>query len=294
MWKKMKKIDLVESVKMDTKIIDVIFGYGRILGLTPHSKRLSEKLICLQKLYSFLIFTLLASLLSFYFFDLTYNIRPLSTQYILIVLLMLTYVTHDFYVFIIVKFCKGAKWFQMIQCLKRLPCHKNRFTLYHLQFVISQLVGVSFTIVGICIYSFFFTITYAFGILLICIEINSQLFYVVLRCIILEMLLCRYQHQNYLVLKAGSQARFHNLFKILTKIKRNLLLMKTAIDLFNDIFGWTTLLNIFSISVRTLIHIDIFITKGSSLYLSTNPGSICSALYQITLLLLIWVWSSEF
>ncbi|KAJ3620274.1 hypothetical protein MTP99_004240 [Tenebrio molitor] len=173
---------------MDTKIIDVIFGYGRILGLTPHSKRLSEKLICLQKLYSFLIFTL----------------------------------------------------------------------------------------------------TYTFGILLICIEINSQLFYVVLRCIILEMLLCRYQHQNYLVLQAGSRAHFHNLFKILTKIKRNLLLMKTAIDLFNDIFGWTTLLNIFSISVRTLIHIDIFITKGSSLYLTTNTASILNTLYQITLLLIIW------
>jgi hypothetical protein len=280
---------------MDTKIINVIFGYGRILGLTPHSDRLSEKLTCLQKLYSFLIFTLLASLLNLYFFDLTLdNIRPLSTQYILIVLLLLTYVTHDFYVFIIVKFCKGAKWFQMIQCLERVHCHKNRFTLYHLQFVMSQLVGFSFTIVGICIYFFFFTRTYTFGILLICIEINSQMFYVVLRCIILEMLLCRYQHQNYLVLQAGSRAHFHNLFKILTKIKRNLLLMKTAIDLFNDIFGWTTLLNIFSISVRTLIHIDIFITKGSSLYLTTNTASILNTLYQITLLLIIWVWSSIF
>jgi hypothetical protein len=111
---------------MDTKIINVIFGYGRMLGLTPHSDRLSEKLTCLQKLYSFLIFTLLASLLNFYFFYLTLdNIRPLSTQYILIVLLLLTYVTHDFYVFIIVKFCKGAKWFQMIQCLERVHCHKN-------------------------------------------------------------------------------------------------------------------------------------------------------------------------
>jgi hypothetical protein len=280
---------------MDTKIIDVIFGYGRILGLTPHSDRLCEKTTRLQKFYSFLIFTLLASLLNFYFFGLVLdNTRPLSTQYILIVLLILTYVTHDFYVLIIVNFSKCAKWYQMVQCLKRVPCHKNRFTSYHLQFVMSQIVGFSLTIVGICICSFFFTITYAFGILINCIEINLQLFYVVLRCIILEMLLCRYQHQKYLVLKAGSQAHSHKLFKILTKIKHNLFLMNNAIDLFNDIFGWTTLLNIFLGSVRTLLHMDKTITKDTSVYLSNNPASIWNMLYQTTLLLIIWVRNNFF
>jgi hypothetical protein len=171
---------------------------------------------------------------------------------------------------------------------------QNRFASYHLQLVMSQLVGFFFTVVGICIYFFFFSIKFAVGIFLLCIEINLQLFYVVLRCIILEMLKCRYQHQKCLVLKAGSQAHFRNLFRIVTKIKHNLFLIKTEIDLFNDIFGWTILLNIFSASLRILIHIDSFITKDRTFHLSTNPGSICSTLYQITLLLLIWVWSSKF
>jgi hypothetical protein len=280
---------------MDTKIINVIFGYGRMFWLTPRSDRLSEKPTRLQKFYSFLIFTLLASCLTFFFFRIRLvNATPLSTKYILVTLLLVTYVMHDFYVFIIVKCRKCAKWFEMIQCLERVRCHKNRYASYHLQFVMAQLVGLSFTVVGICIYSFFFSIKFAVGIFLLCIEINLQLFYVVLRCIILEMLKCRYQHQKCLILKARSQAHFHNLFKIVTKIKHNLFLIKTAIDLFNDIFGWTTLLNIFSASVRTLIHIDSLITKESTFHLSTNPGSICNALYQITLLLLIWVWSSKF
>jgi hypothetical protein len=280
---------------MDTKIINVIFEYGRKLWLTPHSDSLSEKPTRLEKFYSFLIFTLLASCVNFYFFGIRLvNTTPLSAEYILVALLLVTYVMHDIYVFIIVKFCKCGKWFEMVQCLERVRCHKNRFPSYHLQFVMSQLVGFSFTVVGICIYLFFFTIKHAVGILVVCIEINLQLFYVVLRCIILEMLKCRYQHQKSLILKAGSQAHFHNLFKIVTKIKHNLFLIKTAIDLFNDIFGWATLLNIFSASVRTLTHIDSMITKESTFHLSTNPGNICSALYQITLLLLIWVRSSRF
>jgi hypothetical protein len=280
---------------MDTEIINVIFEYGRMLWLTPHSDRLSEKPTRLQKFSSFLIFTLLTSCLNFFFFGIKLvNTRRLSTEYILVALLLVTYVMHDFYIFIIVKCRKCAKWFEMIQCLERVRCHKNRFASYHLQFVMSQLMGFSFTVVGICIYLFFFSINYAVGMFLLCIEISLQLFYVVLRCIILEMLLCRYQHQKCLILKAGSQAHFHNLFRIVTKIKHNLFLIKTAIDLFNDIFGWTTLLNIFSASVRTLTHIDSMITKESTFHLSTNPGNICSALYQITLLLLIWVRSSRF
>ncbi|KAH0813380.1 hypothetical protein GEV33_009411 [Tenebrio molitor] len=98
----------------------------------------------------------------------------------------------------------------------------------------------------------------------------------------------RYQHQKYLVLKAGSQAHSHKLFKILTKIKHNLFLMNNAIDLFNDIFGWTTLLNIFLGSVRILLHMDKTITKDTSVYLSNNPASIWNMLYQTTLLLIIW------
>jgi hypothetical protein len=280
---------------MDTKIIDVIFGYGRILGLTPHPDTLSEKPTRLQKFYSILIFTLLASCVNLYFFGLQLdNSRPFSTQYILTVLLIVTQVMHDFYVLIIVKFCKCAKWFQMVRCLERVPCHKNRYMSYHLQFVMSQLAGFFFTLAGICIYLFFFNTTIAIGMFLICIEIELQLFYVALQCIILEMLLCRYHHQKYLVLKAGSQTHCHNLFRIVTKIKHNLFLMKNAIDLFNDIFGWTTVLNIFSTFVRTLTHLDNVIKKGISLYLSTDSASICSALYQITLLLIIWVWSSRF
>jgi hypothetical protein len=70
--------------------------------------------------------------------------------------------------------------------------------------------------------------------------------------------------------------------------------MNNAIDLFNDIFGWTTLLNIFLGSVRTLLHMDKTITKDTSVYLSNNPASIWNMLYQTTLLLIIWVRNNFF
>jgi hypothetical protein len=102
-YEKQKYFDSVGSDKMDTKIINVIFEYGRKLWLTPHSDSLSEKPTRLEKFYSFLIFTLLASCVNFYFFGIRLvNTTPLSAEYILVALLLVTYVMHDIYVFIII------------------------------------------------------------------------------------------------------------------------------------------------------------------------------------------------
>jgi hypothetical protein len=281
----------MKSVKMDTKIIDVIFQFGSILLITPRSVRSNRKLTYFQKLCGFLTFILLTSCINFYFFGIRLvGKKPPTTQYILLILMIITYFIHDFNILIIVKLHKHAQWFQLMKYLECTQCHKNKFKQYYLQFVISQVTGFVVALIGNCIYLFLFNVIHMIGILIICTEIYMQLFYLVLRCIILNMLLSRYQYQNQLLLKPISkEAQIRHLLKVLMDVQDNLLILKKAADVFNDIFGWTTLLNIFATSIRTLIILDIFVRREGPFQLLRDTRSLLSISYQITLLLIAWV-----
>ncbi|KAJ3632534.1 hypothetical protein MTP99_009534 [Tenebrio molitor] len=61
-----------------------------------------------------------------------------------------------------------------------------------------------------------------------------------------------------------------------------------AADIFNDIFGWTTLLNIFAASIRTLTVLDIFIKNEGPFQLYSNTRSLLNISFHATVLLISW------
>jgi hypothetical protein len=275
-----------KSVKMDTKIIEVIFRFGHILSLTPQSVKLNRKFTYFQKFCNLLMFILLTISLNFYFF----RIKLVSTQRILTNLMLIIFAMHDFYILIIVKFHKQFQWFHLIKYLQYTQCHKNKFKLYYLQFVITQSIEVILILVGVCIYFILFGVGNMIAIILISTELYLQSFYLVLRCIVLEMLWSRYQYQKLVLLKVKPEKVLIQYFlKVLVKTHHNLFILKETVDVFNDIFGWTTLMSIFSTSIRTLHLLDVFIRNDGPFQVSNSTGTMLSILYQIIIFLKSWV-----
>jgi hypothetical protein len=182
---------------MDTKIFGVIFPVGNLLSLTPKSVKSNRKLTKCQKINGLLMFIFLELCFYFYLFViLTKSEVLLSTvQKILLALLTTTYVMHNFYILIIVQFRKRNQWFRLIKYLERIPCHKCKFRLYCFQYVMSQLIVFAVLIFRSINNQNSIIVVFSIGI-----EIYLQIFYVVLTCIVLEMLLSRYHHQNQVLL----------------------------------------------------------------------------------------------
>jgi hypothetical protein len=185
---------------------------------------------------------------------------------------------------------KHILWIKLLKGLRQTRCHKKKPKSYYLQFVISQLVVLTVIIVGSGTNSFFFDFSQVLANLMICTEMYLQLFDATLRCIILEMVLSRYQYQYYELTEASPQElKLYYCLKVLKRTKCDILILKSAVDSYNDIFGWSTLMNIFTTSLRTLLILDIFMKSDGTFTLVGGTGPTCNMFFQITVLFLCWV-----
>jgi hypothetical protein len=263
---------------MDLKIINLIFKCGRILSITPSSTK-QRNLNNFEKLYGYVIFATVTSFIWYKTFltgvsnsDLTYS------QFILALAAIFTYTIHNFYVFVIMKLQKHSAWFRLLERLEDTQCYKNKQNLYHLQFVMSHLIALSVIVVNNYLSLIYCDTAQTLFSLVMCIELYLQFFYLVLRCIILEMFLSRYHHQNNLLQRAALK----NFPKIPKRTKQDLFILEDAVKIFNDIFGWASLLDIFSTGLRTLIFLDIVVKNDLRF-------EFFEVLFEFIFLLLCWV-----
>jgi hypothetical protein len=270
---------------MDTKIIDVLFRLGNLLLITPKSVRTNRKLTKCEKINGLMMFIFSQLCVHIYLFGILTK-SPLSTvQKILMALLTTTFLIHNFYILIVVQFSKRTKWCRLIKYLESIPCQKCKFRLYCFQYAVPQLIVVAAVILRIL-----YDRNSAIAVLIMGIEISLQIFYVVLGCIVLEMLLSRYHYQNQVLLKVWSQRmQLQQILKVSREAKHSLFVLKSSVDIFNDIFGWTTLLNIFNASIRTLIYVDGFIKKRGPFLVSSDAGNTIATLIQVIFLFIMWV-----
>jgi hypothetical protein len=276
---------------MDLRAIELIFRFGNTFSLTPPPTRLKRNLTPHQKMRSTFVFIML----TIYIFYNTFVKRAVYTslsitQLTIAVLTTTTYCLHNLYIFIIMKNFKHILWIKLLKGLRQTRCHKKKPKSYYLQFVISQLVVLTVIIVGSGINSFFFDFSQVLANLMICTEMYLQLFDATLRCIILEMVLSRYQYQYYELTEASpDELKLHSCLKVLKRTKYDILILKSAVDSYNDIFGWSTLMNIFTTSLRTLLILDIFMKSDGTFTLVGGTGPTCNMFFQITVLFLCWV-----
>jgi hypothetical protein len=200
------------------------------------------------------------------------------TQLIMAILTTTAYCLHNSYIFTS----------KLVECLGTTQCHKNELKIYYI--VMSQLVILTLIIAGNAVDSFFFDFNFVLANAMVCTETYLQLFDASLRCTILEMLLSRFKYQNYLLTQASLQKlEYHSYLNMVRRNKYNILILKNAVKIYNDIFGWTTLLNVFTTSIRTLLDIDIFMKIDISFDLVYTSGDIFNMFFQMTVLSTCWV-----
>jgi hypothetical protein len=263
---------------MDLKIINLIFKCGRILSITPSSTR-QRNLNNFEKLYGYVIFATLTSFTWYNIFLTGVSKSNLTqSQYILALAAIFTFTIHNFYIFVIMKLQKHSAWFRLLERLEYTQCYKNNQKLYHLQFVMSHLIALSIIVVYKYLYLIYIDTAQMLFSLVMCIELYLQFFYLVLRCIILEMFLSRYHLQNNLLQRAALK----NFPKIPKRTKQDLFILEDAVKIFNDIFGWASLLEIISTGLKTLIFLDIVIKNELRF-------EFFQVLFEFIFLLLCWV-----
>ncbi|KAJ3620239.1 hypothetical protein MTP99_004206 [Tenebrio molitor] len=75
---------------------------------------------------------------------------------------------------------------------------------------------------------------------------------------------------------------------ILLNVKRSVLALKDAVDLFNDIFGWNNLLSIFFIALRSLFYLDSVIKRENNVE-TRVPESYWQVVGRLFFMLTFWV-----
>jgi hypothetical protein len=276
---------------MDLSAMNLTFRFGNIFSLTPPSTRLKKRLPLHHKIRSFFVFTVLMINIFYNIYVRRISYSKLSiTQVTMVALTNIIDCLHNSYIFVIIKIYKQIKWVKLLKHLQRTPCHKNKTKTYHLQFVTSQLFVSSILIAQNSTASLFFDLNLLRATITICIETYLQFFDATLRCIILQMVLSRYQYQNIVLTGASShKLNYHSYLQILRRTKRDVVVLKNAVEVFNDIFGWTTLLHIFNASIRTLVNIDIFMRRDGTFSSGSGFVRIFNIVFHLTVLLLSWV-----
>ncbi|KAH0808189.1 hypothetical protein GEV33_014602 [Tenebrio molitor] len=168
---------------------------------------------------------------------------------------------YSFYTLIIAGLTKRRQWFLLVRHLERVECEINNAKSLYMIFFVSNAIYLAVSVYTVSVWTralgFRFVNTYVFELL----PVYSQFFITVSICVILKMIQSRYKHQKILLIRHFTQARKQLSYLILFKIKRSLLVLKDAVDLFNDIFGWNILLSIFFGAVRSLIYIETTVRR---------------------------------
>jgi hypothetical protein len=276
---------------MNLRAIELIFRFGNIFSLTPPPTKVKRNLTPHQKIRSTFVFIML-TIHIFYntFVRRASYLRLGLTQLTIAALTTTTYCLHNLYSFIIMKNFKHHHWIKLLKYLRHTRCHKKKPKSYYLQFVVSQLVVLTVIIVGNGTSSYFFDISVVQGHIMVSTEMYLQLFDATVRCIILEMVLSRYQYQDLVLTQASPhKLKFHSYLKVLKRTKYDIFILKSAVDAYNDIFGWTTLVNIFTTSLRTLLNIDVFMQSDGTFSLNGAPGVTFYMFFQMTIIFMCWV-----
>lgn len=267
---------------MDVTVLETIFKFGKLLSLTPSSLKIQNS-NNFQKFHTFVI----CSAYNAIFFGTIIVGWPLYTrmttmQFILGLFLAVALYVNDHFIFFSAKIYKRDEWSKLITSLEFITDERNSFKMYFWSFTSTQIFMVLIVNFGSIVTWKNFGFTGFVLNLLEFLQIYIEVFGVVLRFIILDILRSRYRQQVVMFQKLSDKVFFK-------KLKFNILILDDAVRCFNSLFGWPILTSIFGCSLKTLIWLDIWIKSDGSFATSDSFLKILNSLYHTTLALIRWV-----
>ncbi|KAJ3620260.1 hypothetical protein MTP99_004227 [Tenebrio molitor] len=235
---------------MDLAMIEFLCKFGRIFAFTPYSCN-NRHPSFFQRCHICLVF----AIYTVTFFGVQYVAAPQYSQLtrIQLVLSAVTYTNFYFtnvHILVVVMGLNQNRWVRLIDLLKSIEIRLDtkQFTILKLSLVI---------FLSLCAFELFVTFYY-FGLVtfLLFLPTNiytySQFTYSICTCVVLQMVLTRYQHYTKAVLN-----RTDELFTVLQRVKLGVFTLKKCVNAFNDIFGWTTLGSVFCGTFKCFVYIDV-------------------------------------
>lgn len=236
---------------MDSKIINTCLYFGKFLAFTPSTIQ-NKSLKFFQKIHPavmFLIFTIWQIYSLYQRKEIYWGFSAI--QLVLKIVTDIAMYAHIIHILIRVMILRYKKWYTLFKILLKFETNKLTKKIY-LFVVLPYLV---FFVTGFINYSSWIRLIGIFFVKLYLIELfqtYSLLVYMILSIVVLKIMLENYRLQNHLL---GDVTN-------LRKVRFNLFLLNKAVEIFNDIFGWTIPLTIFYSVARTLMYFDLF-TKDS-------------------------------
>jgi hypothetical protein len=273
---------------MDLGALKTVLSFGSFLALTP-PKNLNLNISIPRKLY-------IVAMFLFHVICLTVTLMIKNWQYsqsillstVLRILQEVVLFAYSFYTLIIAGLMKNRQWFLLVRILTRVECEINNEETLSIIIFVSNVMYLAFSVYNVFFWTKALGVKFIKTFFLEFLPVYSQFFITVLTCVILKMIQSRYKYQKVLLNLHFTHARKRLSHMILLNVKRNLLALKDAVDHFNDIFGWNTLLNIFFIAVRSLHYLDSVIKKESSIA-SRVPESNWQVVSRSSFMLIFWV-----
>jgi hypothetical protein len=246
---------------MDLGAIKTIFSFGSLLALTP-PKIQDLTITTPRKLYTVAMFLLhLIGLTTILMLKKWHFSQSIFLSTILRILHEAILFAYSFYTLIVAGLTKRRQWFLLVRHLGRVECEINNTKSLYMIFFVSNAIYLAVSVYTVSVWTralgVRFVNTYVFELL----PVYSQFFITVSICVILKMIQSRYGYQKVLLIRHFTQAPKQLSHLTLLKVKRSLLVLKDAVDLFNDIFGWNILLSIFFGAVRSLIYIETTVRR---------------------------------
>jgi hypothetical protein len=276
---------------MDLNIIEICFHIGKNFAVTPSTLDNYEASFW-QSTYNlmvFLFFTAGSSISLYYRAPAYIQYNPI--QLVLWVFTDVVRYVHNVYTLVVVIIIQRAKLFNLIFNLRESFYGMDQESeslqkSYYLTFILAQ---ASFCVV----ISFMFYICYVSynlyeSILLYLTEFlqfYTQFFFITFCCVVVKMLRARYQKTLSSRVFSSCAANLNEL-RIL---KKKIFTLKQTVDIFNDIFGGTVLLNILFTSSKSIVYLDrILKTQDASAQFSST-FNIFLHVIQVAVLVLMWV-----
>ncbi|RZC33522.1 7tm 7 domain containing protein, partial [Asbolus verrucosus] len=184
------------------------------------------------------------------------------------------------YILVFVMMFKRYRWFKLLKNFRKINSKAKQS--YYVVFFLAHLLYVATS--ALIVYVWILVLGEIF-IKLYVIEyflIYYLFYYLLFNYIILNMLLSRYRQQNALM----SIAAFKK--PNLLKVRRDLLTLKQTVGIFNDIFGWNFLFNIFFIVTRTLIYLDMVLKRLFHHF--DDQGTVWSVLHFVSNMLMMAIF----
>jgi hypothetical protein len=273
---------------MDLGAIKTIFSFGSLLALTP-PKIEKSTIIMSQKLYIIAMF-LLHSTCSAIILILSrsYYSRSALMTTVLRILHQAVLFAYSVYTVMVSGLMKRRQWFLLVKNLERVECEVNNEKSLYIIFFVSNAIYI----VMIVYTSYVWTSAMGLGFVMMysaeLLPVYSQFFITVSTCGILKMIQSRYKYQKVLLNRHFTQAPKQLSHMILLNVKRSVLALKDAVDLFNDIFGWNNLLSIFFIALRSLFYLDSVIKRENNVE-TRVPESYWQVVGRLFFMLTFWV-----